>query len=91
MEFSQNVIEKYINVDRDYLDCDGPEDFDSEEEYWEAYNYAIYEHIEWYAYKIKDKFNDMTIKDLEEIAATVTGLQSFIKEYCEEIPDNWRK
>lgn len=90
-ELSQNVIEKYINVDRDYLDCNGPEDFDSEENYWEAYNYAVYEHIEWYAYKIKDKFNDMTIKDLEEIAARVTGPQSFIKEYCEEIPDDWRK
>ena len=91
MELSQNVIENYINVDRDYLDCDGPEDFDSEENYWEAYNYAVYKHIEWYAYKIKDEFNDMTIKELEEIAARVTGPQSFIKKYCEEIPDNWRE
>ena len=90
MELSQNVIKKYINVDEDYLDCNGPENFDSEEEYWEAYNYAVYEHIEWHAYKIKDEFNDMTIKDLEEIAAS-TGPQSFIKKYCEEVPENWRE
>ena len=91
MELSQNVIENYINVDRDYLDCDGPEDFDSEDDYWEAYSEVVNEHIEWYAYKIKDEFNNMTIKELEEIAATVTGPQSFIKKYCEEIPDNWRE
>ena len=90
MELSQNVIEKYINVDEDYLNCNGPEDFDSEENYWEAYNYAVYKHIEWYAYKIKDEFNDMIIKDLEEIAAN-TGPQSFIKEYCEEITNDWRR
>ena len=91
MELSQNVIENYINIDRDYLDCDGPEDFDSEEEYWEVYTDMVNEHSEWYAYKIKDEFNNMTIKELEEIAATVTGPQSFIKKYCEEIPDNWRE
>ena len=90
MELSHNVIENYINVNEDYLNCNGAEDFDSEENYWEAYNYAISEHIEWYAYKIKDEFNDMTIKDLEEIAAS-TGPQSFIKKYCEEVPDNWRE
>ena len=87
---SQNIIENYINVDEDYLDCNGPEDFDSEENYWEAYNSAVSEHSEWYAYIIKDEFNNMTIEELEGIAAS-TGPQSFIKEYCEEIPDNWRK
>ena len=90
MELSQEVIESYINVDRDYLDCDGAEDFDSEDDYWEAYSEAVNEHIEWYAYKIKDEFNDMPIKELEKIATTVTEPQSFIKEYCEKIPDNWR-
>ena len=90
-ELSQDVIEKYINVDEDYLDCNGAEDFDSEEEYWEVYTDMVNEHSEWYAYKIKDEFNNMTIKELEEIAATVTGPQSFIKEYCEEIPDDWIK
>ena len=48
----------------------------------------INEHSEWCAYKIKDEFNNMTIKELEEIAATVTGPQSFIEEYCEEIPND---
>ena len=91
IELSLDVIEKYINVDRDYLDCDGPEDFDSEDDYYEAYSEVANEHIKWYAYKIKDEFDNIPIKDLEEIAATVTGPQSFIKEYCEEIPDDWRK
>lgn len=91
IELSQDVIENYINVDRDYLDCCGPEDFDSEEDYWEAYNEAVGEHSEWYAYKIKDEFDNMTIKELEEIATRITGPQSFIKEYCEEIPDDWIK
>ena len=91
MKLSQDVIEKYINVDEDYLDYNGAEDFDSEDDYYEAYSEAVNEHIEWYDYKIKDEFNDIPIKDLEEIVATVTGPQSFIKEYCEEIPDNWRK
>ena len=90
-ELSQDVIENYINVDEDYLDCNGAEDFDSEDDYWEAYSEAVNEHIEWNAYKIKDEFDNMTIKELEEIAATVTEPQSFIKEYCEEIPDNWIK
>ena len=91
IELSLDVIENYINVNEDYLDCDGAEDFDSEEEYLEAYHEAVDEHIEWYAYKIKDEFNDMTIKELEGIAARITGPQSFIKKYCEEIPDDWRK
>ena len=90
-DLSQDVIENYINVDEDYLDCNGAEDFDSEDDYYEAYGEAVNEHIEWYAYKIKDEFNNIPIKDLEEIVATVTGPQSFIKEYCEEIPDDWRK
>lgn len=89
-ELSQDVIENYINVDEDYLDCNGAEDFDSEDDYWEACSEAINEHIEWYAYKIKDEFDNMTIKELEEIAAG-TEPQSFIKEYCEEIPDDWIK
>ena len=91
MELSQNVIENYINVDEDYLDCNGPEDFDSEDDYYEAYSDAVNEYMEWYAYKIKDEFNDMSIKDLDEIAARITGPKSFIKEYCEEIPDDWRE
>ena len=91
MELSLEVIENYIDVNKDYLDCDGPEDFDSEEEYWEVYTDIVSEHSEWYAYKIKDEFNDMTIKELEGIAARITGPKSFIKEYCEEIPDDWRK
>ena len=33
-ELSQDVIENYINVDEDYLDCNGAEDFDSEDDYW---------------------------------------------------------
>ena len=91
IDMSQDVIENYINVDEDYLDCNGAEDFDSEDDYYEAYNEAVNEHIEWYAYKIKDEFNDIPIKDLDKIVATVTGPQSFIKKYCEEIPDDWRK
>ena len=91
MKLSQDVIEKYINVDEDYLDYNGAEDFDSEDDYYEAYSEAVNEHIEWYDYKIKDEFNDIPIKDLEEIAARITGPQSFIKKYCEEIPDDWIK
>ena len=91
IELSLDVIENYINVNEDYLDCDGAEDFDSEEEYLEAYHEGVDEHIEWYAYKIKDEFNDIPIKDLDEIATRITGPESFIKKYCEEIPDDWRK
>ena len=74
-EMSYQIMESYNTLD----DID-PDDYDSEEEYWEAYIDAQNENVDGYVIPIKDDVT-MSIKELNDEACRL-GASLFREEYC---------
>lgn len=74
-EMSYQIMESY-----DTLDDLDPADYDSEEEYWEAYADAKDENVDGYVIPIRDDVT-MSVKELNAKACHL-GPRSFREEYC---------
>lgn len=83
-QMSEDVIESYSSVIEaiEEVADEVSEDRDSEE-WQEAYNEELSQHLEWYVYHInEDVAKDIPTEELDAIASRL-GQESFIEEYCD--------
>ena len=83
-QMSEDVIESYSSVIEaiEEVADEVSEDRDSEE-WQEAYNEELSQHLEWYVYSIDENVaKDISTEELDEIANHL-GQEWFIKKYCD--------
>ena len=76
-EMSECVMQSYGNILENLVNR---EDYNSEEEYWEALNDAIKENINGYVAQVRDDIKESS-EELDEILCQL-GVESFSKKYC---------
>lgn len=80
-EMSRGVMESYGDIMEDLEDSLDRDDYDSEDEYYDAFEGIIEENIDGYVVKIKDNV-ELSIGNLNKEACRL-GADLFKKAYCE--------
>lgn len=76
-EMSFDVMNSYGAITEDLVDRD---DYDNEDEYWEAYEEAMWENVDGYVVRIRDDVA-LSTGELNKIACNL-GPEMFKEEYC---------
>lgn len=77
-EMSFEVMNSYEEITENLVNQD---DYDNEDEYWEAYEEAMWENVDGYVAKIKDNVT-LSTKELDKLCCEL-GEEEFRDRYCE--------